>query len=444
MKNRQEVISILGVIALAVGLPIILKAANSLMRSGVTAEGRLAAINVETDRSLGPMPKPWLALAQGGQNQETFLVTNASAVAQLKPEYIRIDHIFDGFGVVGRDQQGGLTFDWSRLDAVVGEMTNMGAKPFLVLSYMPPVLATTDEVSEPRNWNDWSEVVQKTIEHYSGSLGIDGVYYEVWNEPNWFGNWTMGGTKDYRNLYAYAAAGAQAAKNTKPFKIGGPATTGLYKNWLDGFLDWALANKVRMDFYSWHRYDLDMSQYQADIQQIEAYKQTHPNYAGLETLITETGANSKAGGDNDNDIGAAQAVAVERAMMAKVNYAFNFAVAGDWGLVGKPRYTALAFLTALGDERLPVTGEGSWVEAVAARKGETDQVVVTNYDPKNQHSETVPMTFMNLQNQNFTLKTTTLEGVSTTTKVATTAAVLQTQIPMPPNEVVLVELTPGS
>ena len=78
-------------------------------------------------------------------------------------------------------------------------------------------------------------MVQRTIEHYSGEKGIANVYYEVWNEPDLFGKWTMGGNKDYKKLYLYASRGAQAARVSQTFKFGGPATTGLYKNWLDQF-----------------------------------------------------------------------------------------------------------------------------------------------------------------------------------------------------------------
>ena len=37
------------------------------------AEGRLAAITVEVDRVLGPMPQPWRALAQGEEDLLDFM-----------------------------------------------------------------------------------------------------------------------------------------------------------------------------------------------------------------------------------------------------------------------------------------------------------------------------------------------------------------------------------
>ena len=149
----------------------------------VGAEGRLAAITVETDHVLGPMPAPWRALAQGGDELTTFLDKTSGQVAGIKTAYIRIDHIYDGFDVV----KPGLQFDWSRLDTLVDKIRAAGATPFLSLSYMPLPISKSDIVDEPKDWNEWALVVQRTIEHFSGDKSIPNMYYEVWNEPDLFG-----------------------------------------------------------------------------------------------------------------------------------------------------------------------------------------------------------------------------------------------------------------
>ena len=114
---------------------------------------------------------------------------------------------------------------------------------------MPLAISKGDIVDEPKDWNEWALTVQRTIEYYSGEKGIANVYYEVWNEPDLFGKWTMGGNKDYKKLYLYASRGAQAAQVSQTFKFGGPATTGLYKNWLDRFFPFILENQLRLDFF---------------------------------------------------------------------------------------------------------------------------------------------------------------------------------------------------
>ena len=429
------------VIAMILVLPLLLKGVSYVSRFLVGAEGRLAAITVETDHVLGPMPAPWRALAQGGDELTTFLDNTSGQVAGIKTAYIRIDHLYDGFDVVSRDGNG-LQFNWTKLDTLIEKMRAAGVTPFLSLSYMPLPLSKSDIIDEPKDWNEWALVVQRTIEHFSGDKSIPNVYYEVWNEPDLFGKWTMGGKKDYRTLYAYAARGAARARVTQAFKLGGPATTGLYKNWLDVFFPFILENKLRLDFFSWHRYDSNIQKYQDDVTSVDQWIESHPYFANVEKIVSEMGPDSEKGGQNDTRAGAAHLLAVARELLFKIKYGFSFSVTGQWGIIGKPRYEALRLLTALGNQRLAVTGDGTWVKAFGAKKGEGYQVLVVNYDPRGSHSEVVPVTFTNLEARSFILKQTNLMGGTSQTEVATDEAMLQRQIPLTANSAVLLELTP--
>lgn len=440
-EKRKKLVSLLGVLVMAAILPSVLKLANNTVRLWVGAEGRLAAIAVETNHVLGPLPKPWQALAQGGENLQGFLDGKTKRVAAMQPQYIRIDHVFDQFDLVSREN-GEIKYNWTKLDKVLLQIKEAGAIPFISLSYMPEVMATTDIISEPKDWNEWSRLVQKTIEHISGDLGFEGVYYEVWNEPDLFGGWRMGGKKDYRTLYLYSARGAANAKNVKDFKLGGPGTTGLYKNWMDNFFPYVLQNNLRLDFFSWHRYDLDMQRYNRDVAEVDLWIEKHPYFANVEKIVTEFGPRSEAGGENDTKLGAAHLVAVMRELAYKIKYGFVFSVDGAWGIIDKPREQALLMLSSLGDKRLGVTGEGSWVRALGAQKGDTYQVLLTNYDPRGTHYENVPVTFMNLKEREFKVRERFLGGGGRSIDVATTEAILQYEIPMTPNSVVLIELEP--
>ncbi|OGD00531.1 hypothetical protein A2701_01590 [Candidatus Amesbacteria bacterium RIFCSPHIGHO2_01_FULL_47_34] len=441
MKNREQVISFMGVIVLALVLPGILKLANGVVRYLVGAEGRLSAIAIETDHPLGPLPAVWRGLAQGGEDLPTFLNGNEQKVAELKPQYIRIDHILDQFGVVNRNSSG-LTFDWSQLDRVVRQIISTKATPFFSLSYMPAAISSGDTVAPPKDWKEWSLVVQKTIEHFSGEMGLSDVYYEVWNEPDLFGEWKMSGKKDYRTLYLYSVRGAEQAAGVKPFKIGGPATTGLYKSWVDNFFPFILKNNLRMDFYSWHRYDADINKYTADVEDVDRWIEGHPYFSNVEKIVSELGPDNEKGGANDTMVGAAHLAAVSRELMFKVKYGMSFAVTGSWGILDKPRSEALKVLSRLGSDRLAVTGEGTWVRAIGALDGDTYQVLLVNYDPKGAHSEIVPVSFINLKQGNFILKRTVMGASTVSSAAATSEAILQREIPMAPNSIVLLELEP--
>jgi hypothetical protein len=156
-KRREQLISLGGVVALALALPIFLRGVYYVQRALVGAEGRLAAIAIETDHPLGPLPQPWRALAQGGEAESTFLDTDSDKIKALGIKYIRIDHMYDGFNVIGEN----LQLNWTELDKLVDKITATGALPFFSLGYMPATIASGDLVSEPRNWSDWQTVVQK-------------------------------------------------------------------------------------------------------------------------------------------------------------------------------------------------------------------------------------------------------------------------------------------
>ena len=446
-------------VLLLIGLGVSLYALPEAVRMLSKASGEKAEIVVDLEAIIGPVPTPWRNLAQGGEEAGNMLDNVVGETKALRPEYIRLDHIYDMYEVVSQDG-GGLRYDWSRLDETVRSILEAGAKPFLALSYMPPAISKGDIIDQPRSWGDWEELVKTTIEHYSGrgGLNIDGVYYEVWNEPDLFGGWKVYGEKNYLNLYAAAARGAARAGNVNSFKLGGPATTALYKNWVDQFLDYVVENNLRLDFYSWHRYSRDLEQYEKDVAEIDAWLESHPEKIDLELIVSEWGHDSENDSGYDNGFGAIHTIAASRVMMGRVNRAFVFEIKdgpgveqywGRWGLLThekngevakKPRYNALVYLNTLGDERVSLDGEGSWVKGIAARKEGVYQVLLVNYDPRGSHNELVPITFDNLPGGEFVYKRSDWGGGVKTVSVATTSAQWKTEEPMRPNSAMMLTL----
>ncbi len=174
------------------------------------------------------------------------------------------------------------------------------------------------------------------------------------------------------------------ASNVNSFKLGGPATTALYKNWVDNFLNFAVNNNLKLDFYSWHRYDTELEQFEDDWKQIYEWIDAHPEKSDLELMITEWGHDSKNHAGYDGTFGAIHTLAGSRTMMGRIDRGFIFEIKdgpgeqqywGRWGLlthekfgtpVKKPRFRALEFLNSLGDNRVSISGEGSWVKGIGA------------------------------------------------------------------------------
>ena len=114
----------------------------------------------------------------------------------------------------------------------------------------------------------------------------------------------------------------------------------------------------------------------------------------------------------------------------------------DTGLVLKPRYQAFKWLNDLGETRIYLTGEGSWVKAVAAKKADELQIFLVNYDPVNSHQEAVPVIIKNLLPGNYEMIRENFKGVKESALVKITSGTWAGQVIMPANEMVRLTLKP--
>ena len=385
------------------------------------AEARIT-VNLTDPKSISFYP--WSNLAQGGEEKTNALLPVSKNISLLEPGYIRIDHIYDFYDVVERDSEGELTYDWTKLDSVILTILTTGAKPFISLSYMPKTISSGSEVDTPLDWNEWREIVKETIRHISGKdgLAIDGVYYEVWNEPDLFGRFRLWGNKNYLDLYFYAASGVQEANNVLPFKFGGTATTQLYRNWFYNFLEFVRKNNLRLDFYSWHRYSKNIQDYEEDITNAKTWILDFPEFKDIEFIISEAGFDSNNNSDYDTDFSAIHTISMYAAAFSKMEKIFSFEIKDGlsekkyWGGLGilthesfgepleKPRYRAFEFLNKMKGAWYPVYGNGSWVKSFATTDGKVIRTLIVNYDPLSKHFENVPINFVNLPSHKFTFR----------------------------------------
>lgn len=423
-----------------------------------------ANLIIDSQGSPGPMVYPWRSLAQGGESHDYQFTPVLPQLKALNPEYIRLDHLYDFYEPVSRDAAGRLVYDWTKLDAIISQITAVNAKPFLSLSYMPSALGP-DLTGPPANYADWQAVVRATIEHVSGPAGLNlaDVYYEVWNEPDLFGQWKTYGPKNYLTLYEFAAKGAAQARVTQPFHFGGPATTAMYDNWVKRFFDHTAKNNLRVDFYSWHQYSDQPADYLEDIIQFYKNLQTYPDYIRtIELVFSEWGIDSQNRPAYDTNVAAAHAVAAMSFTLPAVKHAFIFEFQdgkdpageeywGRWGLLThqdfgsheKPRYQAIKLLNRLGSVRLNVVGLGTYVKAIAARDlNGTYQTVIANYDAAGKNAQTVPIQWINLTPGSYRLTTEMLGRLPASTILATSSSTLAHSIALPPNAVALLTLSP--
>ncbi len=455
------------IILATISLPLIIFAGNQIVELISRAAPQPAKIIIDTKNNTGVLNPSWEAFAQGGEEPPPMLTRIVTQLRTLKPRYVRLDHIYDSYSIVQKNGNN-FVYDFSRLDQTVNDILDAGALPFFSLSYMPRELTGTDSVIDtPVNWDDWKNLVQATVEHYSGKKfrNLNNVYYEVWNEPELpqFGNWSLSGNKDYRMLYYYAQAGAALAQDVNKFYIGGPAVGSYYPSWVNSFLSYISQNNLRLDFYSWHRYTKRPSDYVSDIKNTRNKLSNFPKYKDIPLILSEWGLDSANSEMNNSDATAAFTVNTIAEIGDKVDLAFAFEIkdgpppgGGKWGLIThengnpplspKPRFRAFEALADLDrGNKIYISGQGTFVKAIATNDANTIRVLLSNYDLTNNNTENVPVTFTGLSPSSYNLKykypLTQSDG---NYEITSTTGAITKNIPMPPNSIVYLELSPVS
>ncbi|MFH2085592.1 MAG: glycosyl hydrolase [bacterium] len=460
-KNWKSIAIVVG---LLVTLPLTLPLAQNAWRWVTGASFQAASIVVDISQPQEPIKRIWEGVAQGFEklpDQDLRLTATTGLLKGARVRYVRIDHVFDGFNVVSRTD-GRLKYDWTKLDALVGDIIGAGATPYISLSYMPSAISKSDILDFPNDWGEWGQVVAAIVGHYSRDYkgGLSNVVYEVWNEPDLFGGWRMGGSKNYVSLYSTAARAASGVKGVKPFKIGGPATTGFYPAWVMGFYD-KLDNDVRIDFFSWHRYSANVDDFVKDATTAKEMMQTR--IARPQDLyISEWGVNPERSSSYDSRWAAAHFLAVNVALSkTNVDMALAFEVMdgapgdkqfhGGWGMltnpkygavVKKPRFNALELLSKLEGSKLPLLGEGTFVSAIAAYDASgAIRVMAVNYDERGKHSEVFPLAIVGVSPGLYMFKEEYLSGRSLTSEIEVIGGSLRRDILLDPSDAVLLTIT---
>jgi xylan 1,4-beta-xylosidase len=183
--------------------------------------------------------------------------------AELGFRYVRFHGLLsDDVGTVATHDDE-LLYSFFNADQIVDFLLSIGMRPFVELSFMPTALASGSKtvfhyranVTPPKDYKQWSTLIQALVGHWVDRYGIREVaewFFEVWNEPNLKAFWT-GTQKDYFKLYRVTAAAIKSVNRS--LKIGGPATA--CDGWIDEFVAFCEAAHVPVDFVTTHHYPTD-------------------------------------------------------------------------------------------------------------------------------------------------------------------------------------------
>jgi xylan 1,4-beta-xylosidase len=176
-------------------------------------------------------------------------------------KYIRMHGLLtDDMGVYREDQKGNPEYNFQYIDVLYDYILSIGMKPFVELGFMPEALASGKEtifwwrgnVTPPKDYKKWEELIRNLILHFTERYGADEVktwYFEVWNEPNLSGFWT-GTQEEYFKLFQHSVNAIKSVN--KAYRVGGPATAGAA--WEVELINFCKNNNLPLDFISTHAY----------------------------------------------------------------------------------------------------------------------------------------------------------------------------------------------
>ncbi|MUK88507.1 helix-turn-helix domain-containing protein [Ornithinibacillus sp. L9] len=182
-------------------------------------------------------------------------------------EYIRFHGIFsDQLMVFNEKSDGSYYFNFNHIDSLLDNLLDVHLKPFIEIGFMPKDLASTEDkifwwdafVSPPIEMERWLSLLEAFFRHLINRYGLQEVrtwYFEFWNEPEVQYFW--GGTR--QEFFTFYAESYKCIKAIDPeLKIGGFGTINFSKhqNWLDDFDAFVQNEKVGLDFFSFHVYNL--------------------------------------------------------------------------------------------------------------------------------------------------------------------------------------------
>ncbi len=166
-----------------------------------------------------------------------------------------------------KDGKTHVEYNFTYLDLVMDFYQEIGLKPYLELGFMPEELASgtqtvfywKGQVTPPRDYQKWTDLVVVTLQHLMERYGEDEVLswpIEVWNEPNLPGFWENADMEEYFKLFEVTF---KAIKGFNPkFKVGGPAVCGgVEETWQPKFLEFCRDREIALDYFTRHFYTID-------------------------------------------------------------------------------------------------------------------------------------------------------------------------------------------
>ena len=191
----------IGVSLLLAGISLVVFSRLRISPAQAQSPAMAEVVEVDASAPAHPFPHYWERMFGSGRAILSLRDDYRRDLREVKQatgfDYIRFHAIFDDeVGVYEEDSAGKPIYNFSYVDQIYDGLLEMGVRPFVELSFMPKKLAAQQilhsfwyapNVSPPKDWNKWADLVSHFAQHLVDRYGIGEVsqwYFEVWNEPN--------------------------------------------------------------------------------------------------------------------------------------------------------------------------------------------------------------------------------------------------------------------
>jgi xylan 1,4-beta-xylosidase len=224
-----------------------------------TLHGQPVPVTVHADRVTGEMRPIWNYF--GYDEAGTTLTSEGKHLLgelnqlSAEPIRIRVHHLLtsgDGTlalkwsstNVYTEDAAGRPVYDWTKVDAIMDELTRPGLEPFVQASFMPEALSSRPDpytpalvktglprnmveggaFYPPKNYQKWEALIEAWARHCGERYGVERAsswLWELWNEPE--SPYWRGTKEEFFQTYDHFAAAVKQALPTA--RVGGPHVT---------------------------------------------------------------------------------------------------------------------------------------------------------------------------------------------------------------------------
>ena len=264
----------------------------------------MATIQVELDHVLGKM-KPMHAVNNGPvkaarmfpffDNFEAYKEAGFPYARNHDASYCQSyggDHTVDITAIFpdfDADPYDPASYDFACTDHYTATILEAGTEVFYRLGQKIDHRIKRYDSKPPKDYKKWAIICEHIVRHYNYGWA-DGFHYnikywEIWNEP---GNFPECWEAPIEEFYPLFEITAKHLKGCFPeIKVGGPAfATGPLHKYTDAFLSYMREHDVPLDFYSWHLYRAETSEYEKRIlfvrERLDFY-----GFTGTESILSE-------------------------------------------------------------------------------------------------------------------------------------------------------------